>query len=1179
MFLSSDLKKYLVRITLTAPVILALLMGLVGRSYAQYTWQNVVIMGGGFVPGLAYSPVAQGLLYARTDVGGFYRWNNSASQWVPLTDMYGPSQSNNYGGESIAPDPVNPNVVYAAAGSSGTGVILSSTNQGGSWTVNAIPVSIAGNNDGREAGERLAVDPNLDSILYFGSRWQGLWVSANSASSWSQVTSFPVLGDAGYGLSWVLFPPPTNGYGNPSGSASATIYVGVLATTSGNSNLYRSINGGASWTLIPGGPSNMVTPHASLGTDGNLWIVYDSGGYGPNSITTGQIWKLNTSTLAWSNVTPSNGPGGGNGGYSGISVDHENANHALVTTIDWWSGPDKVFSTTNGGGSWSIIGLPGSSYSAYNDNGAVWSVGCGSIQGGVGWAGCVAIDPFNSDNAIYPSSGAAPGGGVWSSTSIQSSPVSWTFTDLGIEEMVSIFMPPAAEGGILFSCMGDVGGMRHTNLTLSPASGMYCNPQYSNTNMLDFAENNTNDVVRVGNSNTSTSDDVAYSTNNGQSWTPWGSAPPGYTTDNEMESVAVAADGSRVVVSPYSTYGSPAYASSLGGAWTSCTGLPSGAAVAADRSSPATFYATYPVEWVYGGTVTVYESTNGGSSFSQVNTIPVNWADANGNGQWVIPRPVFGEPGEFWVSTYTNLYRFTNGGSSVTSLANVYEPMGPVGFGKAASGQTHPAVFLIGTVNGTYGFYRSDDGAGASWTQIMNPNQQYGKPGWAEGDETIYGRCYIGAGGRGIVYGDIAAVTPTNTATQTPTHTATQTATNTSTSTATQTSTNTVTHTATITSTNTATQTPTSTPTQTATYTPTSTAAITSTFTETPTSTATHTYSNTATNSVTNTSTDTATMTPTHTSTNTTTNSPTITSTQTATNTATNTTTGTVPATDTPTITFTNTASSTATNTSTSTSSSTATNTATNTGSSTATNSSTHTATQTATNTPTSTAVITSTFTNTVTNTASSTATNTPVGTAPLTTTNTPTHTSTNTSTSTATNTATNTASSTATSSSISTATNSATRTVTNTPTVTSTYSNTNTATLTTTNTPTTTATNTLTPQPASTLTYTPTITPTYTATITSVVVVSEPYPNPSTGSTITFNVQVPDESTVTLDVFTLAFRKIYSQTTQAYGFQNFQWDLRDISGTTAANGLYYVRLHVSGSESTTKIFKVLVLR
>jgi flagellar hook assembly protein FlgD len=104
-------------------------------------------------------------------------------------------------------------------------------------------------------------------------------------------------------------------------------------------------------------------------------------------------------------------------------------------------------------------------------------------------------------------------------------------------------------------------------------------------------------------------------------------------------------------------------------------------------------------------------------------------------------------------------------------------------------------------------------------------------------------------------------------------------------------------------------------------------------------------------------------------------------------------------------------------------------------------------------------------------------------------------------------------------------------------------------------------------------------MTPTYTATISSVVVISAPYPNPSTGSPITFNVSVPGESTVTMDVFTLAFRKIASQTQEIYGDQTFQWDLRDVSGTQVSNGLYYVRIHVSGSQSATKILKVLILR
>jgi flagellar hook assembly protein FlgD len=63
------------------------------------------------------------------------------------------------------------------------------------------------------------------------------------------------------------------------------------------------------------------------------------------------------------------------------------------------------------------------------------------------------------------------------------------------------------------------------------------------------------------------------------------------------------------------------------------------------------------------------------------------------------------------------------------------------------------------------------------------------------------------------------------------------------------------------------------------------------------------------------------------------------------------------------------------------------------------------------------------------------------------------------------------------------------------------------------------------------------------------------------------------------MDVFTLAFRKISSQTTQISGTTTLQWDLKDLSGVQVSNGLYYVRIQVTGVASTTKILKVLILR
>ena len=46
--------------------------GSISAAYTtdSYTWNNVKIGGGGFVTGVVYNPVENGLLFARTDVGG-----------------------------------------------------------------------------------------------------------------------------------------------------------------------------------------------------------------------------------------------------------------------------------------------------------------------------------------------------------------------------------------------------------------------------------------------------------------------------------------------------------------------------------------------------------------------------------------------------------------------------------------------------------------------------------------------------------------------------------------------------------------------------------------------------------------------------------------------------------------------------------------------------------------------------------------------------------------------------------------------------------------------------------------------------------------------------------------------------------------------------------------------------
>jgi hypothetical protein len=180
-----------------------------------------------------------------------------------------------------------------------------------------------------------------------------------------------------------------------------------------------------------------------------------------------------------------------------------------------------------------------------------------------------------------------------------------------------------------------------------------------------------------------------------------------------------------------------------------------------------------------------------------------------------------------------------------------------------------------------------------------------------------------------------------------------------------------------------------------------------------------------------------------------------------------------------------------------------------------------------------------------------------------------------------ATSTPTNTITQTFTNTPVNTSTPTATNSFTPTDTLTATFTHTMTATMTWTVsfTTTPTVTNTFTPKPTSTQTDTPTATATYTATVPAQPIVSAPYPNPSNGAPIAVSIQVPAPATVTMDVFTLSFRKVASETVSVESAKTLLWDTKDILGIPVANGLYYVRIHIAGIQSTTTIVKVLVLR
>ena len=733
-----------------------------------YLWKSVTMRGGGFVDGIIYSPVEKDLIYARTDMGGAYRWDPPMNGWVPITDWIGRANSNWIGIESIAADPVDANVVYMAAGtymSSGSGVILSSTDRGATFKANTIGVPMGGNADGRSMGERLAIDPNLTSKLYFASRANGLMVSTDSGATWSRVVSFPVTGGITYGgtasngtpypgtnlgLSFVLFDPKSATIG----SGSSTIYVGVADITDG-SNLFVSKDSGLTWGPVAGGPSQWMPHHATFDSNGNLYLAYNYGvvtksatdgtttNYpvgGPNSFTAGGIWKFDPVAASWTDITPNKG----RFGYGGVTVD-PNTGTIIAATLDWWN-PDEIYRSKDGGTTWIAIGRN----AQHNLNGAEWlrwgAASCGTPNP-TGWMGDIKIDPFDSDHVMY-----VTGQGVWSTnnaTAAAPGDIVWTFNDRNLEQTAVTDMVPSVNGAFL-SCVGDIGGMRNENLDQPSPIGMYSNPVFGSCSSLDVAGQNSDIVVRAGSASSSNSGKIGgYSTDNGRTWSPFATLPAGAVTTISGGKLAVSADGSTVlwglscIIAPATTASTVFYVSSkMGAKWNAVSGLPGNSSIAADRVNPSKFYG-----YSYANSVgTVYVSNDSGMNFAAATP---NSTAFLGRGTL---RVSFGHEGDVWLASNSALYHSTESGANFAALGNVQAAYA-VGFGKAADGSAFPSVFLLGAVGGVTGIFRSDD-QGTNWTLITDDQHQFGVAGYLAGDENVSGRVYVGSNGRGVIYGD-----------------------------------------------------------------------------------------------------------------------------------------------------------------------------------------------------------------------------------------------------------------------------------------------------------------------------------------------------------------------------------------------------------------------------------------
>ena len=708
-----------------------------------YDWYDATIKANGFIDGIVYSPASPDVVYIHTDMGGAYRWDRGAARWRPLNDWsrHNDWAPQNLGVETMAVDPADPNRVYMAAGTyMSPTAILRSSDGGRTWLrTDVAGINSNGNGSARNAGERLAVDPNLPSILLYGTRDDGLWKSSDSGATWTRLTSFPTVGqDSGFtqdtGIVWVLFDKSSSTNGN----ATQRIYAGVVVATAGEARIYRSTNAGASWEALPGGQpttANYFPQRAALTPDGDaLYLTYGrSTTYpGPHGITGGFAYKVASPGEAaptWTNVTP---PGvGTNWGFSAVALDPTDPSTVYVGELNNYNPADRIWRSTNGGASWTAI-----SPNANRDNSSAPYVN--SL--GVHWLGDLQIDPFNRDVAIFTT-----GMGLYRTTNLTSSNPLWTFFNDGFEQSAVLELSSPRGGDVhLLSAIGDRDGYRHVDFSQSPAIGRHGQNNglaRGTSDDIDTAWDDANVVVRTVRS----SPFVQYSNDNGVTWN-WFPSTGASGSTGSANTIAISADGTKAVYEPGGS-GTIRHSTRSGSAWgawvtSGITNPPAnGAKVVAELvAGSRTFYA-------YQGT-SVWRSTDGGQTWTTMTTA------APTGGEWI--RAVPDQAGHLLMSRRENgLWRSTDGGATWTRLAqSLVTAANVVGVGAGATPQSYPSIYVGGVVGGQTGFFRSDD-QGASWTMISDAAHQFGWVTVIQGDPRVHGRLYVGTNGRGIQVADI----------------------------------------------------------------------------------------------------------------------------------------------------------------------------------------------------------------------------------------------------------------------------------------------------------------------------------------------------------------------------------------------------------------------------------------
>ena len=712
---------------------------------------QVPIGGGGFVTGIDISSDGRRML-CRTDVANAYVRNGNEQSWRPLFSPatmdisdYDPlphlaKKADGQGVAGIRIAPSNPDIIFASY----YGYIWRSIDGGLSIRRTLLPQKTMLSNSGSQRlfNRTIDIHPLDPRKVVVGTWGDGIWYTMDGGNEWSEVTipKATISNDGQPGVFLVSFDP----------TAVDRVYSFVTGV-----GLFRSDTGPAGeFYAVRGGPthcSSMV-----VGSDKTVYLCEQS----PKE--RGKIWRY-SSEKGWGSSQPE---------YEmfAVAVDPFKPNRLVVVNANGY-----FAESSDGGQSFRSIG------------GGVWSSNGGEVQ----WTGELK-SLFPAELRFDP----AEPGRLWVAQGVGVAKAKITETkyyledwSAGIEELCAVGTL-CVPGGKTFLSAWDKSFWRVDNLTAYTNTFRYPLRRgkthdadlVAYGSYMDFAREDSQYIVGI----IAPSDISApgFTTNGGDSWqafngvpdTGWGrggciacstknnivllpsnNAVGVFTVDGGMSWHPVRLDGSNPTGGFANSY------------------VVQRKNISADKTRSGTFALIYTV--IQGETYAnplggVWLTRDGGISWTQKLTGVIGTISHDPK----TVRAAAREERQFWQCQleyvpgcasellYTphadyaadQFFWSRDDGESWTEPNAMVRNVSSFGFGKASLGQTRPAVYFWGEVDGIEGLFASFDWFVTKPRLLTKfPSQMLAKPSSITGDLNRFGRAYIGTSCAGWVMVDV----------------------------------------------------------------------------------------------------------------------------------------------------------------------------------------------------------------------------------------------------------------------------------------------------------------------------------------------------------------------------------------------------------------------------------------